>query len=50
MTKWAGGSGDLKYCDVTKVKVKKFQIYFLDLRLLLAQHENVGKINLDKKL
>ena len=36
-----------------KVKLKdlkKFQIYFLDFRLLLFQPENVGKINLYKKL
>ena len=53
MTKCTGGPGDLKNCDVTKVKLiffLNFQIYFLDFRLLIFQPKNVGKINLDKKL
>ena len=48
-----GGPEIIKNCDVTKVKLKNFQnfqIYFLDFRLLLFQPENVGKINIDRKL
>ena len=43
-----GEPGDLKNCDVTKVKLinlKNYQIYCLDFRLLLFQPENVGKID-----
>ena len=47
MTRWPG---DLKKCDVTKIKLNfflNFQKYFLDS---VFQPENVGKINLDKKI
>ena len=37
-----GEPGDIKNCDVTKVKLKNYQIYFLDFRLLLFQPENIG--------